>query len=171
MTVAQYVYSIGNGWDGPGRGTVSLTYSYGKETKQLPREVVIAAIERALAQWKTHAGIEITRTEGPDTLRSIEISFFAGDHGDGYPFDGKGRMLAHSFYPIVAEPIAGDVHLNEDETWSDPEKLYTVLLHEIGHALGIGHSDRPGAVMYPYFDTFTELQADDIKALQRIYAR
>jgi len=42
------------------------------------------------------------------------MSFVQRDHGDGYPFDGPGGILAHAFYPA----FGGDVHYDNEETWT-----------------------------------------------------
>ncbi|KAI4389072.1 hypothetical protein MLD38_001336 [Melastoma candidum] len=90
--------------------------------------------------------LDATRLAAPDRL----IGFFRHDHGDGSPFDGPGGILAHSFPPIV-----GKLHLDADEQWSattpgqDQVDLETVILHEIGHILGLNHSTVPTAVMFP----------------------
>ena len=82
--------------------------------------------------------------------------------------------MAHTFYPfpVYPEPIAGDLHLNDAEAWriGSNVDLFSVVLHETGHALGLGPSDRPGDVMYPYYRIHTGLLPDDILAVQELYA-
>jgi hypothetical protein len=170
-----YVATLGNGWDGYGPGTADLRLAYRESTDQLPRDAVWEAINAAMSQWARHADIRFKMSElsekSAQEEATIEVHFALGDHGDAHPFDGRGRVLAHAFYPFNPEPLAGDVHVDADETWSR-DRLYAVLLHEFGHSLGLGHSDRPNAVMYPYFsaNSFPEPQVDDIKALRRLYA-
>ncbi|HBY59303.1 MAG TPA: hypothetical protein DEH78_05745, partial [Solibacterales bacterium] len=172
--VGQYVATVGDGWDGPGRGAAALSFVFGPLTDRLSAEQSKSEIRRAFDAWSSVAAIDFQEATGTGLQRSIAILFGEGDHGDGYPFDGPGRGLAHTFFPAPPnpEPIAGDMHLDGAEPWragADVD-LFSVALHELGHALGLGHSDRPGAVMYPYYRQAAGLTAEDIAAIRTLYA-
>lgn len=55
----------------------------------------------------------------------IMTLFFRGYHGDGHPFDGRGQILAHAFFP--GRDRGGDAHFDEEEMW---------LLHDDQHEEG-----------------------------------
>jgi hypothetical protein len=79
---------------------------------------------------------------------------------------GETSSLAYAWYPQV-----GDITLNSDHPWNigDYLDLFSVLIHESGHALGLGHSSDVNAVMYGQCRFRTGLGADDIAGIQAIY--
>lgn len=170
----QSIPTYGYGWDGPGLGSATVFYHYSSVTSQLNAAAAQAAIARAMAQWS--AVVKVTWAPGSSATanQTVNIMWTTYAHGDAYPFTGPGGMLAHTFYPANPnpEPIAGDMHLNDSETWGIGTNvdLFSVTLHELGHALGLGHSDNPNDVMYPYYKMNAGLQPGDIAAVQTLYA-
>ena len=150
------------------------TYVFSHMTAQLDSATAQAEILRAMAEWSKVAAI--TWQPGANAFGSatVNILFAAYAHGDGYPFDGPGGVLAHTFYPAPPnpEPLAGDMHFDDSESWhiGANTDFFSVALHEFGHALGLGHSDDPTAVMYPYYKMVTTLAAPDKAAILTLYA-
>jgi hypothetical protein len=172
--LGQLVSTFGDGWDGPGRNAVTLNYFFSQLTSQLPDLVTKSEIARALAEWAKVAQITWIPDASATADRTVNILFAQGDHGDGFPFDGPGGVLAHTFYPALpaAEPLAGDMHFDDAESWHVGSNfdVFSVALHEIGHALGLGSSDNPESVMYPYYKLRTDLAQDDKDAILSLYA-
>lgn len=130
----------------------------------------VSPVARAFATWAANS--HFTFSQALDNQTSdIKIGFESGDHGDGYPFDGVGGVIAHAF-----SPPDGRFHLDAEESWaagviSGSFDLETVALHEIGHLLGLQHSSIEGAIMWPSVPEGASkgLHADDIAGIKALY--
>jgi hypothetical protein len=152
----------------------NLTYGFTNFTADLTEVQTRSAIGAALRLWSRSSALSFAETANPD----IPISFVAGDHGDGSPFDGAGGVLAHAYYPPPGGgALAGDAHFDEAERWTvalpvpaGGIDLMTVAAHEFGHSLGLAHSTVQGALMYPFYGgPHRYLSSDDALAIQTLY--
>nr|QGT49716.1 hypothetical protein Melaina855_1030 [uncultured Candidatus Melainabacteria bacterium] len=76
-------------------------------------------------------------------------------------YSGSGHMVRAIIY--IAEKTAYGHQLGKDA-------VYTVMLHEIGHAIGIDeHSKNPLSIMYEIEDDRQEILKSDLKNLANIY--
>ncbi len=169
--VADYAIAA-SGWSKDPSGVAALNYVFESLPAGLNSSDAQSQIVRAFNEWERYAAVSFTSGGSASASRTVAILTASGAHGDAYPFTSS-NVLAHTFYPapLNTEPIAGDMHFNAEESWAigSSTDLFSVALHEIGHALGLGHTDIPGAVMYPYYQFLSGLGADDISGVQALY--
>lgn len=73
--------------------------------------------------------------------------------------------------------LAGDVHFDDAEVFTvrSPKgrDLMWVAVHELGHSIGLDHSELKGAVMYPWYQSTDgkdfDLSPDDVNGAQSLY--
>ena len=161
-------YRIVSRWD-----INPVTYSIVNCPSSVDCDAAHAAAQQAVEAWDEVSGLSL---EPVPQDGDIVILWASGYHGDGFPFDGPGGILGHTFYPLeYLGPWAGDVHLDMDEQWTldapndDQTHLPTTVMHEVGHALGLGHSRDPEALMWAEYDGVRTLAEDDIAGIQALY--
>lgn len=155
----------------------ALTYRFDNSTPDLPGDAERDAVRRAFATWAKVIPMDFIEV-GPTNAADLRIGWAAGNHGDGYSFDGPGAILAHAFYPPhCGGAFAGHCHFDEAETWglahgAGTFDLETVALHEIGHLLGLAHSNGVNSVMIAgYAGQRRTLSADDVAGIQSLYGK
>ena len=118
--VTQLIPTNGPGWGGPGQNPATVGYVFSALTNELAANAAEAEIQRAMAEWSKI--VQVTWKQSSDAIApaTVNVLFASGSHGDAYPFDGPGGVLAHTFYPAPPnpEPIAGDMHFDASETWN-----------------------------------------------------
>ncbi|EYC19065.1 hypothetical protein Y032_0025g1149 [Ancylostoma ceylanicum] len=146
------------------------------------RQLVRSLISTAFALWEDALGGRLEFQDASHFVNSekgltkpsgvdIDILFAKGIHGDKEAFDGKGNMVAHSGYPPQ-----GILHLDADEDWSFDGShgvdLRYVMIHEIGHLLGLRHSRKRSSIMSKYYrklSTGMRIPQVDVQSIKRLY--
>ncbi len=152
----------------------NLTYAFENSSADLPDEQARNLVRVAFEEWSSVSPLRFTEVL-PAQNPTFTIGWHSGVHGDSDAFDGPGNVIAHAFFPPPCGGVhAGKMHFDEDEIFTASAasglNLQAVALHEIGHLLGLGHSDDTNAIMFPtYSSSRLNLAEDDIAGIQAIY--
>jgi hypothetical protein len=157
-----------------------LTYALQNHPEELAPETTRAVLRQAFDAWSAVAGLSFEEVDA-DRATDFVIGWQVGEHGCGDAFDDAGgpssNVLAHAFFPPPCGGLhAGSLHFDAFERWTDSMfaddgfHLLQVAIHEIGHLLGLKHSQVPQSIMYPAYEAGQlTLHADDIAGAQALY--
>jgi hypothetical protein len=191
LTSPGYDYVLsGFSWPNPTHVTYSVApdgdfWDHGTNNLNVTLNAQIGAgnwqrqIARALATWESVANINIVPvSDGPYDFNTLGLAQGDPRFGDirfgGYVFPNNNTTtLAQTYYPPPnGSTAAGDVEVNTALGFKigSTYDLYSVLLHETGHSLGLEHPPNPNVVMAPNYGGVREgLTAGDIAGIRAIY--
>ncbi|KAF7136222.1 hypothetical protein RHSIM_Rhsim08G0060300 [Rhododendron simsii] len=163
-TVSHYAFFSGNPkWPAT---QYQLTYAFAPGTSS----DAISAVAKAFSTWASQTPFTFSQSQDFASA-DLKIGFYRGEHGDKAPFNGQNGVLAHAF-----APTDGRFHYNGDYSFTvnpimGSYHMESVALHEIGHLLGLAHSNVKEAIMYPAIPpaTIKGLNDDDIRGIKTLY--
>jgi len=146
------------------------------------RQACLRAFDTAAAAWSAPACSDVTirfggwtsRTEVGQDPETTQKDFNLILIRRVTPDDERDpRSLSITTYDRTSGGIVDcDIELFDEEYGLTEADLHNVLIHELGHALGLGHSPDRRAVMYRWTQPGAkrmDLGTDDLAALCRLY--
>jgi len=157
------ITGVTSGWSS---GVVYWYYNAAGEPASLHGQFE-GLISSAAAEWSAHCGVRFAYAGATTALpRAVDGVTVIGWNA-GQPYSGI-------TFPQVSggQIVEAGIEMNPNIT-RDPDFATEVLVHELGHVVGLDHSNLQGAVMsgppYSSYSYATHLTDDDVTGCQALY--
>ncbi|MDH5642847.1 MAG: matrixin family metalloprotease [Gemmatimonadota bacterium] len=156
--------SIIRRWVGEGGAQLEIFFEPPQVTGVTPN--MMKVVEDAFRRWTRVGGIAVFL----GTTRDEEAANVIVRWTDRFPQRRAGQtdLVWRSDGNLINGTLTLATHAPDGRRFS-PEEIETVALHEIGHLLGLGHSDDPADVMYPS-TSMHDLTNRDMQTARLLYS-
>lgn len=148
-------------------GQIEWYYNPSGQPAWLSKETAVATIKQGMQQWSDACNVSFTykgETSEP-AVRKDGTNTLGWGNTLGYPYanawpNGSGGIIEGDIQFVVS-------------SFSGVNDFASNVIHEVGHLIGLSHSDRPAAVMFANgYNTYgyqSLLKGDDMAACAKLY--
>ncbi len=155
-------------WEAIGRAPVLLKWKTLPVEWYAPAFVNINGLDyydaaaRAAARWNDRTGLPLFVAVGASPQVGVRMEFLppasmGGQNGvTSYTNDAEG-------YPLVDR-------IRIVDTFADGQRLYAIMLHELGHTIRLRHLNDPSFIMFPSQPLPDDISEDEVRLVQLLTA-
>ncbi len=151
-------------------GLVYWAFGRGLGALNMKEAAYLNAVRAAFDAWEAVADIEFVETTASQASIVVAWDDIDGPNGFVGVTDWNYTITSASFNTMIDAKIRFDTaDFDRAATDLSSDNFYATAVHEVGHAIGLGHIDNPSQIMYAYIGSIDSPQDGDVTGAQYLY--